>query len=76
MHDREMVRALSDGLDRFFHRQCETQAKLWAYPLVPCLGLLQFCIRFGKSYNRERHCFLNNPAFTCSHGITSEGFCS
>jgi hypothetical protein len=40
---------------------------------VPCERFLEVCIRFRYPYDRQRHCFLNRPALTCSQGMTSSG---
>jgi hypothetical protein len=40
---------------------------------VPGERFLQVCIRFRYPDDRQRHCFLNRPARTCSQGMTSSG---
>src|SRR5664279_1571019 len=40
------------------------------------VALPAILIRLWYPDDRECHGFLNRPALTCSHGMTSEGFCS
>jgi hypothetical protein len=42
----------------------------------PSQRRFQVCISLRYPDDRQHHCFLNRPALTCSHGITSVGFCS
>ena len=59
-----------------FERQGEALSKIGADVVVPCACVQQVLIRlWGPDYWIGRG-FLNRPALTCCHGITSEGFCS
>jgi hypothetical protein len=55
------------------YRQSKPHAKVRVNAFVPGECIFQVCIRLRYPYNRQRHCFLNRPALTCSHGMTSSG---
>ncbi len=55
------------------HPQSKPHAKVRVNAFVPCERFLEVCIRFRYPYDRQRHCFLNRPALTCSQGMTSSG---
>ena len=63
-------------LNRDLDRQRETPTKLRADVVIPSSRFQQVLIRLWCPDDRERHGFLNRPALTCCHGMTSEGFCS
>ena len=65
-----------DCLNCGFDRQGETLPKFRADIVVPGSRFQQILIRLWGPDNWEAHGFLNRPALTRCHGITSEGFCS
>ena len=71
---RIVQRGYSNLLDCIRHRLRETLGKFQTDTFVPRQCFFQFRVRFRQPNNRKRHCFLNRPARTCSHGITSDGF--
>ncbi len=74
--DMELQWVFRNRLNRGFDRQGETLPKLWTDVVIPRSRFQQILIRFGGPDDRECHDFLNRPALTCCHGMTSEGFCS
>src|SRR5580698_7224587 len=74
-HHRIMQRGRRRFLDGTYHRLRKTLRKLRADAFVPHQRFFQLCVRLGQPNDWKRHCFLNRPALTCSHEITSEGFC-
>jgi hypothetical protein len=74
--DRELQWLFRDYINRGLDRERETLPKLRANVVIPCPSVQQIFIRLWYPDDRERHGFLNRPALTCSHGMTSEGFCS
>ena len=53
--------------------QSEPQAKVKMYIFVPGQRFSEVRIGFRYPDDRQRHCFLNRPALTCYHGMTSAG---
>lgn len=74
--DRELQWMFSNRFNRGLHRQGETLPKFQADVVVPCPSFQQILIRLWGPDDGEGHGFLNRPALTCCHGMTSEGFCS
>src|SRR5450759_5013483 len=74
--DRELQCMFRDCLNRGLDCQRETIPKLRPNVVIPCPRFQQILIRLWYPDDRECHGFLNRPALTCSHGMTSEGFCS
>src|SRR5450631_508526 len=74
--DRELQWTLRDRLNRGLDRQRETLPKLRANAVIPCPRFQQILVRIWYPDDRECHGFLNRPALTCCHGMTSEGSCS
>ncbi len=64
-----------DELDGPFNRFDESLGKLGADVGVPPDGLVVFSARYFKPDNGQTHSF-GCQAFTCSQGMTAEGFCS
>jgi hypothetical protein len=54
----------------------ETLPKLWTNVVVPRPCVIQIFVCFRNPKDGKRHDFLNKLFLTCSHGTTSEGFCS
>lgn len=50
--------------------------KFWANVVIPRPRFQQIFICLWGPDDRESHGFLNRPALTYCHGMTSEGFCS
>jgi len=73
---RKLQRMFRNCFNRGFDRQGETFPKLRTDVLIPCPRFQQIFICLWYPDNRECHGFLNRPALTCCHGMTSEGFCS
>src|SRR5580698_2537124 len=76
IHNRKLQWMFRDCPNRGFDRQRVTLPKLRANVVIPCPSVQQILIRVGYPDDRECHGFLNRPALTCCHGMTSEGFCS
>ncbi len=74
--NRELQWMFRDCLNRGLDRERETLPKLRANVVIPCPPFQQILIRLWCPDDRECHGFLNRPALTCCHGMTSEGFCS
>ena len=74
--DRELHWMLGHRFNRGLDPQRETLSELRANVVIPCPRFKQIFIRFWYPDDREFHGFLNSPVLTCSHGMTSEGFCS
>jgi hypothetical protein len=70
--DWETQRVFGDCLD--CQRKLLTERR--AHIVVPGSRFFHVRVRFRQPYGQQLHGFLNRPALTCSHGITSEGFCS
>ena len=73
---RELQWMFRDGLNRGVDRQRKTLPKLRSDVVVPRPRFQQVLIGLGHPDHWEGHGFLNRPALTCRHGITSEGFSS
>ncbi len=73
--DRELQRTFRHCLNRRLDCGRETLTQLRANVVIPCPRFQQIFIRVGYPNDRECHGFLNRPALTCCHGMTSEGFC-
>lgn len=74
--DRKLQWMFRNCLYRGLDRQGETFAEFRADIVVPSPSFKQIFICLWGPNNREGHGFLNRPALTCCHGMTSEGFCS
>jgi len=73
---RELRWMFCNCLNCDFDSQGETLAKLWTDVVIPRPRFQQILIRLWGPDDRQCHGFLNRPALTCCHGMTSEGFCS
>src|ERR1700722_13584438 len=76
IHNRKLQWMFRDRPNRVLDRQCETFSQLRADVVIPCPRFQQILVCFRGPYDRQCHGFLNRPSLTCSHGMTSEGFCS
>jgi hypothetical protein len=74
--DRKLQWMFRDCLNRGLDRQRKTIPKLRANVVIPRPRFQQILIRFWCPDDRECHGFLNRPALTCCHGMTSEALCS
>ncbi len=75
-HDGILQGSLGNSFDRIHHSFREALPEFRANARVSRQCFFQFGIGFRQPDNRQRHCFLDRPARTCSQVITSEGFCS
>ena len=73
MHNLEGERITRDDLYGVLRRQSKAHAQVRMNAVVPGERFLQVCIRLRYPDNRQRYCFLNRPALTCSQGTTSSG---
>lgn len=74
--DKELQGMFSNCLNRSFDRQGETLPKPGTDLVIPRPRFQQILISLWGPDDREGHGFLNRPALTCGHGMTSAGFCS
>jgi len=74
--DGELQRMVRDCFDRGLDCQGKTLPKFRANIVIPSPRVQQVLIRLRRPEDGECHGFLNRPAFTCCHGMTSEGFWS
>ena len=75
-HYRILKGSRCDSLDRIHDSRREPLSKFRANRFVARQRFFQLRSRFRQPDNGKRHCFLNRPALTRSHGTTSEEFCS
>jgi hypothetical protein len=72
--NRELQGTFCNCFNRDFDGRCETLPQLRANLLIPRARIQQILVCLWYPDNRKYHGFLNRPALTCCHGMTSEGF--
>lgn len=73
MHNLEGEKTSCNDFHCGIYRQSKPKAEVRVNAFVPGERFVEVCIRFGYPDDGQRHGFLNRPALTCSHGMTSSG---